>query len=269
MVGQQFLYLTFAALIALPAGLSVQTAGQGCSIGQVRTGICASTSDDSIDIVGSATTAGTPPGSTGSGSAGGSGSGGSPSGQATPPPILKCFSNEVCRAPAQATTTPGTPPVTLRDLASFRPVAGSQHMEPDGWMVVGLDANFYLDSGQHLVVGTLLGQPASVRFTPVAFRWDYGDGTVATRTTGGGPWAALGLREFDPTPTSHVYRTAGTYTVRLSVSYAAEFQVGGSALTSVAGRLTVPVNDLVVSVGDATTVLVAEDCGARPDGPGC
>lgn len=142
-------------------------------------------------------------------------------------------------------------------------------MEPDGWTIVGLDTNFYLDSGAHLVAGTLLGQPATVQFTPVAYRWDYGDGAIVTRTTGGGTWKALGIHEFDPTPTSHVYAAAGTYTVRLTVSYAAEFQVGGSPFIPVVGRLSVPVNDLVVSVGSATTVLVAQDCGARPDGPGC
>lgn len=228
---------------------------------------CGTTTENSVDVVGTSTTPGAPPTQSGSTRPIGSGAGGGP---ALPAPVIKCFSNEVCRPTATAVaTTPGTPAVTLRDLASFRPVAGSQHMEPDGWMVVGLDANFYLDSGQHLVAGTLLGQPATVRFTPVAFRWDYGDGSVLTRTTGGATWAAMGIREFDPTPTSHAYAAEGSYTVRLTVSYAAEFQVGGSAYIPVAGRLAVPVNDLVITVGSAATVLVAQDCGARPDGPGC
>lgn len=256
-----YLGLSFASPLAV---------GAGCDASNIWIGGCATTSDSSVDIVGSVTTPGTQPSNSGGGAGGGSGDAAGSGSLGRPAPVLKCFSNEVCRStPVPAAVTPGTPPVTLRDLASFRPIAGSQHMEPDGWMVVGLDANFYLDSGQHLVVGTLLGRPATVRFTPVAFTWDYGDGTLVTRTTGGSTWAALGIREFDPTPTSHVYRSPGTYTVRLSVGYAAEFQVAGSAFFPVAGRLTVPVNDLVVTVGGATTVLVAEDCGARPDGPGC
>ncbi len=82
-------------------------------------------------------------------------------------------------------------------------------MQPDGWIVPGLDANFYAVTAPHVVNGTLLGQPASVRFTPVAFHWDYGDGNAATRSTKGATWEALGIPEFEPTPTSHVYATRG------------------------------------------------------------
>jgi hypothetical protein len=164
--------------------------------------------------------------------------------------------------------TPGGP-ITLADIASFRPTVPVDHMEPDGWMVVGLDANFYAVTSQHIVNGTLLGQPASVRFTPVGFHWVYGDGDAATRTTKGGTWASQGIHEFDPTPTSHVYNMAGNFTIRLVVDYHAEYRFAGSGFIPIAGFLPVPANDLHVTIGSAKTVLVDHDCGSDPSGPGC
>jgi hypothetical protein len=142
-------------------------------------------------------------------------------------------------------------------------------MQPNGWMVPGLDANFYAVTSQHVVNGTLLGQQASVRFTPVAFHWSYGDGSAATRATKGATWAALGIPEFGATPTSHVYQTEGEYTIRLTIDFAAEYRFAGSPYYPIAGVIPVPANDLHVSVGGAKTVLVERDCAANPTGPGC
>jgi hypothetical protein len=160
-------------------------------------------------------------------------------------------------------------PITIRDIASFIPTPGRQQMEPDGWTVAGLDTNFYAITQQHVVPGTLLGRPADVRFTPTAFHWNYGDGTAATKPTKGGTWAALGLEEFEPTPTSHVYEQLGDYTITLSITFAAEYRFDGSAWRAVVGTITLPANDLHLRVGTAKTVLVEDDCLANPSGPGC
>lgn len=161
------------------------------------------------------------------------------------------------------------PPITLRDIAAFTPTPGRQQMEPDGWTVAGLDTNFYAITEPHVVPGTLLGRPADVRFTPIAFRWAYGDGTTATLPTSGTTWAALGVAEFEPTPTSHVYEQLGDYTITLSITFAAEYRFDGGAWTPVVGQLTLPANDLYLRVGTAKTVLVDRDCRADPSGPGC
>ena len=159
--------------------------------------------------------------------------------------------------------------VTLADIARFRPTAGVQRMEPDGWVVVGLPANFYALVDPQVVPGELLGQPADVRFTPVSWHWDYGDGATATRATKGGTWAGLGLREFEATPTSHVYRSPGGYTVRLSIRYRAEYRIGGGAFVPIAGTIVLPANELRITAGSAKTVLVDRDCTVAPRGPGC
>jgi hypothetical protein len=202
------------------------------------------------------------PGSGGGGGSGGSGGGGT-TGTSGPPVIWKCL-QVTC-----GSDTPGAAPITLRDIASFRPTPGVQYMQPDGWTVPGLDTNFYAVTGVHVVEGTLLGQSASVRFTPVAYHWTYGDGTSATLATKGATWAALGVGEFDPTPTSHVYAVEGSYTIQLVIDFAAEYRFAGSPFFPIAGVLPLPANDLHITVDGAKTVLVEHDCAANPTGPGC
>ncbi len=162
---------------------------------------------------------------------------------------------------------PGTP--TLSDIASFRPVVGTAHMQPNGWGVVGIHTNFYATGDVHVVTGTLLGQPASVRFTPIGWHWTYGDGTAASVGSPGGTWAQLGIREFDATPGSHVYTAKAGYTVTLSIEYGAEYQYAGQPWLPIAGTLLLPANDLAIATWRVKTVLVAEDCLDDPSAPGC
>ena len=162
-----------------------------------------------------------------------------------------------------------TAAVTLSDVAAFRPDVGSNAMQPNGWAVVGLDTNFFSRGGADVVAGTLLGGPAEVRFTPVAWTWSYGDGTTRRATTAGGTWVELGIPEFDPTPTSHVYAAKGTYTITLTIDYVAEYRLGSGAWVPIAGVLSLPSNPLTITVGSAKTVLVEDDCRVNPSGPGC
>lgn len=249
--------LLVAVLVGLP-GLPSADSGTSCtSIDKISTGCI---NGDGVDVVGTVNTPGTDgttPGTGGNGGAGGTG------GTNGPPVIWKCL-EVTC-----SSDDDGAEPITLTDIASFRPRPGVQHMQPDGWMVPGLDANFYAVTGQHVVTGTLLGQPASVRFTPVAFHWNYGDGHAATRSTKGATWEAHGIPEFGRTPTSHVYQKDGRYTIRLTIDFAAEYRFAGSPFYPIAGVLPVPANDLHVTVDGAKTVLVEHDCAANPSGPGC
>jgi hypothetical protein len=164
---------------------------------------------------------------------------------------------------------PGNPGVTMSDLKSFPAVPGIDRMEPNGWMVVGLDTNFYSIVGTELVDGVLLGRPATVRFTPVAWHWTYGDGAGATRGTPGTTWAAQGIPEFGKTPTSHIYSAEGTYFIDLSITFTADYRYATGNWTHVTGSVTLPANRLEVTVGDAKTVLVNRDCTQNPNGPGC
>lgn len=165
-------------------------------------------------------------------------------------------------------TVTGAPAVTLSDIATFRPIAAVAHSQPNGWTISGLDTNFYATGEQHVVDGVLLGQPASVRFTPLRWNWTYGDGESATRTLPGTPWASRS-DEFNPTPTSHIFHQRGPFTITLSVDFTAEYRFAGGAWLPIAGTLPVPANDLQLTVGSAKTVLVDQNCNQNPRGPGC
>lgn len=159
--------------------------------------------------------------------------------------------------------------VTLRDIASFRPATPGNGMEPAGWAIEGLPANFVAAASVEVVSGTLLGQPADVRFTPVGYLWTHSDGAAVESATPGATWATLGQREFTETPTSHVYAASGEYTVELAVVLRAEYRFAGSPWRSIAGTLTLPGQPQRVLVGEFDTVLTQGDCNANPSGPGC
>ncbi|WP_395245583.1 hypothetical protein ACGGZK_07145 [Agromyces sp. MMS24-K17] len=142
-------------------------------------------------------------------------------------------------------------------------------MEPDGWAVVGLPANFVSGASVQVVSGTLLGRPADVRFTPVGYGWAYGDGQAGASASRGATWAELGQREFTDTPTSHRFAASGRYDVTTTVTYSAEYRWAGSGWRPIAGTLDLPGATTSVLVGELDTVLVAGDCTANPSGPGC
>jgi len=267
------LLLTLVVMISVAPAADSVTLGAGCSPAEIAVGACqvdATTDSDQVNLIGSVTVPGSP---------GGAGESRN-HGHVVPDNALD--RQDVCADPRgtrchgtaprpskPVAATVATPSVTLRDLAAFRPAPGTQKMEPNGWVVPGLDANFYAIVDQQLVPGTLLGQPATVRFTPIAYHWNYGDGSAAVRATKGGTWAQLGVADFDPTPTSHVYAAEGEYVIRLSIDFRAEYRFGSGAFRSVVGTINLPANDLRVTVTGAKTVLVDRDCVADPAGPGC
>ncbi|MCU1634937.1 MAG: hypothetical protein JWQ68_176, partial [Cryobacterium sp.] len=159
--------------------------------------------------------------------------------------------------------------VSISDLVNIKPVLPTQEMEPNGWVVTGLPANYLASASAHVRSGMLLGYPVEVRFAPVSYRWDYGDGGVRRSASGGASWAVLGLPEFSETGTSHIFREGGSVTVRMSVEYAAEYRFAGQSWRPVRGTLAVPADPLIALAGDARTVLVSRDCARNQRGPGC
>lgn len=191
---------------------------------------------------------------------------GAPPGIGGPPPIVRDNVTVNC--------APGSPCdpnliVRMSDLVNIRPVSASRGMEPSGWVVVGLPANFITEASAHIQSGVLLGFPADVRFTPAGFRWDYGDGSSRTSRNGGSTWAALGVPEFSETATSHVFTERGGYTITAAVIYTAEYRFAGQSWRGIAGTLTIPEAPMAALAGEARTVLVDRDCSQNPRGPGC
>jgi hypothetical protein len=266
MVRFKLLHIAIVSILAifLAQSAPASAASLNCSRTELAMGSCPTVGGEIVD---GGVELGAEVGVPGSGNGGGNGAGagngtGTPgaAGPATPPAWEPGISRDDYIVSG---------PVTLSDLVNFRPAPGVDHMEPDGWMIVGLDTNFFATAGAQVQNGLLLGEQASVRFTPVRYHWTYGDGTGASSSTPGSTWRSQGLGEFDPTPTSHVYTASGTYYIDLTIDFAAEYRWAGGSWTSISGTIPVPANRLVAAAGGAKTVLVEHECTLNPTGPGC
>lgn len=211
-----------------------------CTQGERIGGECSSvttTSDGSEVTIGLTTSSNGSPGTAASSS-----TSSYVSGSWSPPPIrqeAELGSSEcevklagLCRAqaPSKPTATknieptPPTPPTHASQLKGFRPETPIIAIEPNAWSLPTLAVNMYARAERHRVNGELLGWPVVVRFTPVAFHWNYGDGTGRSVSSPGSSLSAQGKEQFDTTSTSHVYRRPGRYTVSLKVDYRVEFR---------------------------------------------
>ncbi|MFV0372574.1 hypothetical protein [Microbacterium sp.] len=158
--------------------------------------------------------------------------------------------------------------VTITDLARFAPRDVATVAEPFGVGVVGLPVNFVAPATVHEVPGTLFGQPLRVRFTPVEYVFEHGDGTRQGSRTAGRTWDDLGFPQFTATDTSYAYSARGTYSARAVVRYSADIDLGGGWVL-VPGTLDIPTAEVTVRVYEVRNALVAHDCIEDPDGVGC
>lgn len=244
------------AVITFSAGFQL---GSNCSPDLLAAGICTSVgnSGTQVDLSASASSGGRP-GSTAPDSSG------SARPPAPPAPAIECLT-ELCRPTYSVATIPD---VTVADLVSFRPAPPTLAGEPAGFGVVGLPTNLVGASSEQRISGELLGWDVTVRFVPVGYVFDHGDGTTLRTASGGAPWSALGLPVFAPTSTSHVYRESGERTVRVTASYAASVDFGTGGWRPV-GVVTADSAGYGIRVVEARTALVDRTCGEGPLGPGC
>ncbi len=129
--------------------------------------------------------------------------------------------------------------------------------EPAGWSLPLLPTNVYSTTGATTESGELLGWPIEVRFTPVAYRWSWGDGSQSVTTEPGSSW---GSKQFSDTGTSHVYEISGDYVVSLEVTFEAAYRFDGGAFQSLPGQITRSGGQRVVDVLSVTSVLVDRGC---------
>lgn len=158
--------------------------------------------------------------------------------------------------------------VTITDLARFVPSSTTVAGEPDNVAVVGLPANFVSSAATETIPGTILGRALTIRFTPVNYAFDYGDGERRDSATAGASWEAGGQPQFTPTDTSHVYKTPGRYTATVTVTYTADVDLGGGWIP-INGTLNGPAAAQEIRVVKAYTALVQGTCQERPTAPGC
>lgn len=257
--------LTLTLELSLLAGiLTSVSAAAPCTPAELDYGGCASTDGTSVIVEGTQTQ----PGANGDGSewipTSGPGNGGTAPAEPKNPFGMDLLYEQI----PQDEPTEDIPAVTVADLAAFTPQQPSFHAEPAGLGVAGLPTNVIAGASEHTVAGTLFGRPVIVRFTPVGFRFDYGDGATSTSSSGGASWAALGQAQFTPTPTSHTFTSPGEYTVTVSVAYAAVVDFGVTT-RAVNGTVVASAAPQTLRVLEARTALVDKTCAQNPRGPGC
>jgi hypothetical protein len=160
------------------------------------------------------------------------------------------------------------PEVTLADLVSFVPAQPALSAEPAAAGIVGMPTNFVAAATEQQLTGALFGRPVIVRFTPVAYVFDYGDGSSGRSDTGGASWDALGQAQFTATPTSHAYAERGSYVSSVTVEYAPAVDFG-DGWRPVAGVVTSTTGGYAVDIYELRTALVERTCTENPAGPGC
>ncbi|WP_076708331.1 hypothetical protein [Microbacterium oleivorans] len=170
--------------------------------------------------------------------------------------------------PAPPPAVPDPTTATIDDVAEFAPDPPRVVGEPDGVGVVGMPTNFVVDAIEHTATGDIFDIPVTVRFTPVSYVFDYGDGTRQETTTPGTSWEDLDAPQFTVTDTSHSYGEPGEYEVGVTIRYAAEADAGGGWFP-IAGLLELATPTTVVRIVDVDTALVERTCTEDPRGPGC
>lgn len=171
--------------------------------------------------------------------------------------------------PPAAATVVDAPraPTSLSDLATFSPGSPGIVVEPGAWSIPRVTTNIFAVAGTETQRGELLGWPIEVRFSPQAFKWNYGDGSRVTHRVAGGSW---GSAQFSTTPTGHIFRSPGRYPVSVEVDYAVAYRFDGGAFVSLPGELTRSAGPVALTVLRVTPVLVESGCGGRtPVGGRC
>ena len=308
MVWPEFL-LTVALVTGGIAAASPPSIALTCADFEIQTGACggASTDGDSVSVNVEETYVGDPgpsdsyDSSDGGGSGGdgytsddgwaegadGGGSGGdasggpppfTPSASALASPMSSLLTPVLCRACGAGggggggpSTTPPRPPTsfTISDVLTLAPASVTLTAEPSTWSIVGSHTNFYTAATKHSAFGSVLGHPVTVTFTPITYRWDYGDGTTAESATPGASWAALGQDDFSATSTSHVYAEKATVNASVTVVYTAVVTLASGASIPVTGTLNRASTTVALELFNADTVITVGDCNEHPEQPRC
>lgn len=272
--------LTLGLIFAWPA--NAVDASSYCAGASEKMGLCGSTDGSSLTVSGTQQQPSTDPGTN---SRRGDGSPGDRTGPSEPSgpsqeaiDLAECMDDSgttrcARRAnppgqPSPPSSTPGTPTITISDLARFAPASVLAAAEPGNVGIAGMPTNFVGAATAQIQNGELFGIPLRVRFTPAVYVYTYGDGSSATVTTPGQTWASLGQAQFTPTPTSHVYREPGVYSAHVDIRYSAQVDLG-AGWVDVTGQLTTPGPTQDVRILEAHTALVAHTCAEDPAGIGC
>jgi len=115
--------------------------------------------------------------------------------------------------------------------------------QPAGTTLVNLDTILHTQAGELVRTVRILGQRVRLDIRPARFTWSHGDGTSQETASAGDPYPAHTI--------VHRYLSAHTNVeLRVSITWAATYRVGGGPSATVPGTVT--------TTGPATALRVAE-----------
>ncbi|MGA7203701.1 MAG: hypothetical protein WBX27_03610 [Specibacter sp.] len=149
------------------------------------------------------------------------------------------------------------------------PVApASLGSQPGPHTLRGQETNVYANATEQEFNITLLGQKVHITATPVAYTWNYGDGTIWGPTPSPGaplPEDRIG----EQTKTSHIYTITGKYAINLTTHFNGSYSVNGGPALPIPEQGHFPSPPLGLTVWRAITRNYADDCNTNPHGVGC
>lgn len=158
--------------------------------------------------------------------------------------------------------------ITLEDFQSQPIIAATIVSEPNNFGLLGGNNNVWADVEDQEFTFETLGDSVRIRAWPVAYDWNYGDGTTKTTQTAGNsvPEADWLLVE---TPTSHVYGATGDYNVVLTTRFNGDYSVNGGPWIPIAGQAAVQSEPHLISIWRSDNRLVDGTCADNPSAWGC
>jgi hypothetical protein len=147
-------------------------------------------------------------------------------------------------------------------------VAASIGSQPGPHTLRGKETNVWAEATTQTFNLTMLGQKVTITATPVAYTWNYGDGTIWGPTpTHGAPLHKDRIGE--QTQTSHIYTNTGHLTINLTTHFNGSYTVNNGPALPIPGQGNIPSPPLPLTVWRAETNLYADNCFQNPQGIGC
>ena len=147
-------------------------------------------------------------------------------------------------------------------------VAAEFGSQPGPHTLRGKETNVWATATTQTFNLTMLGQNVTITATPVAYTWNYGDGTIW------GPTPIHGAplhqdRIGEQTQTSHIYTETGRLTIGVTTHFDGTYTVNGGPELPIPGQGNIPSPAQPLTVWRAETHLYADDCIVNPNGIGC
>jgi hypothetical protein len=146
------------------------------------------------------------------------------------------------------------PPIRTLVIRAFEnldwPASDLVVQPPNGETLVNLDTNFYTTNSELTDIPVrLLGRTVIVTARPIAYRWNFGDGTSETTTSPGAPYPDLDV--------AHVFTQTGKVAVSVDTQYGdASFTVDGGQPEEIPSTIWVAGGEQDLEVLEALPQLV-------------